>query len=124
MDDEIADDFALHVARTDELGPAVDLDVEQGAGESTRLVEGIHGLVIDGNEFRGLLVAVTHGGDAACEAHRANSPLAALPTCPGPRPSAASGQRVSVRVDLGGPRLLPTTTTTPTTHHTTPPPPT
>ena len=83
VDDEVANDFALHVARNDAFDLAVDVDVQQMAGEGARLVEGVHGLVVDGDKFRGLLVAVNHGGDAACETKRTNSPLAALRACLG-----------------------------------------
>ena len=83
MDDEVADHFALHVARDHTFDLAVDVDIERMAHERALVVKLGHDLGIDRNKFRGLLVAINNGGDAACETKRTNSPLAALRTCLG-----------------------------------------
>ena len=83
VDDEIANDFALHVARDHAFDFAIDINIDGVAGEGTLHVKGADRFIVDRNKLGCLFVAVDNGGDAACETKRTNSPLAALRTCLG-----------------------------------------
>src|SRR5690606_1671183 len=83
MDDEVAYRLELHVARDHALLLAADLDVEHVAHKGAGLVERRHVLVVDGDQFGGLLVAIDNGGYAGVAAERTDIPLAAFFACLG-----------------------------------------